>query len=144
MHINQLKDSKYLKKEDCGLGILVTIKGLTQENIAMEGQPQEMVWLLHFMENVKPMVFKSTNQQLTAQAVGSEETDDWVGKKIVLYNDPSVTMSGKLTGGIRVRAPRNQAVKPPAVQVQATAPTPIVPVRGPAAEGGVADEDIPF
>lgn len=140
MHINQLKESKYLKKEDCGQGILVTIKGLSQENMAMEGDPQELKWVLHFMENIKPMALNSTNAQLIAQVAQSEETDDWPGKKIVLYSDPSISFGGKLVGGIRVRAPRNQPPKP----MMANPAPPPQPVRGPAAEGGVADEDIPF
>lgn len=142
MHINQLKDSKFLKKEDCGQGILVTIKGLTQENIAMEGQAQEMVWLLHFMENVKPLVFKPVNQQLTALAVGSEETDDWIGKKIVLFHDPTITMSGKIVGGIRVRAPRNQAPKP--VTTSPPQPAPMPHVERQTAQAEDSSDDPPF
>jgi hypothetical protein len=136
MHINQLKDSKYLKKEDCGQGILVTIKGLSEENMAMEGQPPEMKWVLHFMENVKPMALNSTNAQLIAKITNSEETDNWPGHKIVLYEDPNISFGGKLVGGIRVRAPRNQPPKP--------APLPPTPIRGPEAEGGVEDSSIPF
>lgn len=121
MHINQLKDSKYLKKEDCGPGILVTIKALTEEDIAMEGAAPDIKWLLHFHEPVKPLILKTTNAQLIAQITKSEETDHWPGHKIVLYNDPTVPMSGKLVGGIRIRAPRNQAPKP----APALAPTPM-------------------
>lgn len=112
MHINQLKDSKFLKKEDCGAGILVTIKGLTEENMAMENAAPEMRWCLHFNEDCKPMTLNSTNAQIIASIVGSEETDNWAGHKIVLYSDPNISFGGKLVGGIRVRAPRNQAPKP--------------------------------
>lgn len=138
MHINQLKDSKFLKKEDCGQGILVTIKGLTEENMAMEGAAPEMKWCLHFNEVAKPMTLNSTNAQIVAGIVKSEETDDWVGHRIVLYSDPNISFGGKLVGGIRVRAPRNQPTKP------APAPTPPQPLRGPATEGGVEDSEIPF
>ncbi len=111
MHINQLKESNYLKKEDCDPAILVTIKGdLTQENLAMEGKPEEKKWLIHFEELEKPMVLNSTNAQLIAMAVGSENSEDWSGKQIVLYNDPNVSFQGKLVGGIRVRvrAPKSK------------------------------------
>lgn len=132
MHINQLKESKYLKKEDCGQGILVTIKGLSEENMAMEGQPPEMKWVLHFMEAVKPMALNSTNAQLIAKVANSEETDHWPGHKIVLYEDPNISFGGKLVGGIRVRAPRNQAPKP------TPAPTPM-----PHVERTAQEEDLP-
>jgi len=147
MHINQLKESKFLKKEDCGPGILVTISKLTEENMAMEGDKPDMKWCVHFMEDVKPLALGSTNAQLIAAAVGSEETDDWAGKKIVVYSDPSIMFKGKVTGGIRVRAPRNvgkQPVQPtpiPAVPVAVAAPaTPTSVGTSPAA----ADDDIPF
>lgn len=104
MHINQLKESNYLKKEDCNPPLLVTIDHIDQKNIALEGDPPDMKWCLHFAEDVKPMICNSTNAQLIAMAVGSEETDDWAGKQIVLYNDPNVSYQGKLVGGVRVRA----------------------------------------
>ena len=37
MNIADLKESKYLKKEDCGQGILVTIRSMSQNNMAQEG-----------------------------------------------------------------------------------------------------------
>lgn len=147
MHINQLKESKYLKKEDCGPGILVTIKGLSEENMAMEGQAPDMKWCIHFQEAPKPMALNSTNAQIIAGIVKSEETDDWAGHKIVLYSDPNISFQGKLVGGIRVRAPRNQPAKPALAQpavAPAPAPAPTAPVRGPEAEGGVSDDDVPF
>lgn len=64
------------------------------------------------------MVMNSTNLQLAAQALGSDDTDHWIGKQVVLYNDPSVQFQGKLIGGIRIRAPKKrpgtQAVPEPA------------------------------
>lgn len=110
MNINEIKKSNFIKKEDCGSGILVTIKGLVQENVAMEGSPEDMQWCLIFNELEKPMILKSTNAQLIASILKSEETDDWIGKKVVLYNDPNVVMKGKVTGGLRVRAPKTKAV----------------------------------
>lgn len=77
---------------------------LDQKNVALEGEPEDLKYCLHFKEDVKPMILNSTNAQLIARAVGSEETEDWPGKQIVLYNDPNVSFQGKLVGGIRVRA----------------------------------------
>lgn len=108
MHINDMKESKYLKKEDVGDGILVTIKSLDNQNVAPDNQEPENKYLLHFVEDIKPFVLNWTNIQLIAKACESEDTDDWKGKKIVLYNDPSVSFGNKLTGGIRVRAPRQK------------------------------------
>lgn len=111
MHINELRESKFLKKEDCGNGVLLTIRKIFQENIAKEGAPPEMKWCVEFDEIEKPMVLNSTNGQLIAQITGSEDTDNWTGRKIVLYLDPSVSFGGKIVGGIRARAPRGKAAE---------------------------------
>lgn len=124
-NISVLKSSKYLKKEDCGQGILVTITGCTEENVAKEGSPEELKWCLHFAETEKPMVLNSTNGQIIAGFVGSDNTDDWTNRKIVLYADPNITFGGKLIGGIRARAPRTpQAAAKPAAAPKPTAPAP--------------------
>jgi len=105
-NISVLKESNFIKKEDCEPPILVTIERVSQENVAKEGAPQELKWCIHFREVDKPMVLNSTNGQIIAQITGSPETDNWTGKQVVLYHDPSVSFGGKLVGGIRCRAPR--------------------------------------
>ncbi len=112
MHINQLKNSNFLKKEDVGEAALVTISTVTEENVAKEGATPEMKWAIHFDEFDKPMILNSTNGQLIAKITGSEESDEWSGKKIVLYHDPNVSFGGKLIGGIRVRAAKKGAAAP--------------------------------
>lgn len=141
MNIALLKDSKFLKKEDCGPGILVTIRELTQENVAKEGAPEELKWALHFEETDKPMILNNTNGQIIASITGSPETDDWAGHKIVLFSDPNVSFGGKLIGGIRARAPK---VKQPAAPMPkpatkpATKPAPVDPGPEPGAD------DVPY
>jgi hypothetical protein len=108
-NISVLKTSNFIKKEDCDPPALVTIDRVAEENVAKEGAPHEMKWCIYFKEIDKPMVLNSTNGQIIAQITGSQETDDWAGKKIVIYHDPSVSFGGKLVGGIRCRAPRGPA-----------------------------------
>ena len=131
MKIGEMMPSKYLKKEDVGRGALVTIKGLARTNVAMDGEPAENKYVLYFNEFEKPLVLNSTNIHLCAQICGSEDTDDWNGKQLVLYTDPNVSFGGKLIGGLRVRAPRlGHAV----ANIQAPPPPPPVPF----------DDDIPW
>lgn len=143
MHINQLKESNFLKKEDCGNGILVTIKTVSQENVAKSGAPEELKWCVHFGELEKPMVLNNTNAQLIAQIAKSEETDHWTGVKVVLFHDPSVSYGGKIIGGIRVRAPRGKAAQ----QQNAPAPPKPAPLPVPT-EDPINDPDddqsVPF
>lgn len=122
-NINQMMPSKYLKKEDVPQPALVTIRSFSQDNVAQQGQPEEKKWIMHFNEFENGLVMNSTNLQLCAMALASEETDDWIGKQVVLFADPNVSFGGKLVGGLRIRARR----KP----VQAARPTPS-PQRRPA------------
>lgn len=124
MHISNLKKSNFLTRGEVGNGVLLTIRTITQENVAKEGAPEELRWCLHFDEVDKPMVLNSTNGQIIAAITKSEETDTWVGHKIVAYDDPNVSFGGKLVGGIRVRAPRNQPQKSAAKPAPAPAPAP--------------------
>jgi hypothetical protein len=107
MNVNQLKQSKFLTRSDVGKGVLATIRGdVYQENVAKEGAPEDLKWVIEFEELEKPMVLNSTNGQLIAHITKSEESENWRGHKVVLYDDPSVSFGGKLVGGIRIRAPK--------------------------------------
>jgi hypothetical protein len=110
-NIHQMKTSKFLKKEDVGNGMLVTIKGFDQQNVAMDDQPEEQKFVLYFFEDINPMVLNWTNIQLCAKATGTENPQEWNGKKIVLFNDPNVSFGGKLIGGIRIREVRGKAAE---------------------------------
>jgi len=134
MRAGEMIESKFLKKDDVGgeRGMLVTIATLKQANVAMQGADPEMKWTMSFEELDKPLVLNSTNIHACAKACGSEETDDWTGMKIVLYEDPNVSFGGKVTGGIRIRAQRVQAA-------------PVVPQRKtPMQQIQDAPDDIPF
>lgn len=124
-----------------GKGTLATIKEVYQDNVAKEGAPEELRWCIAFNEIEKPMVLNSTNGQIIAQITKQDDTDHWTGAKIVLYDDPSVSFGGKLVGGIRVRAPRNQPTMPK--------PSAKPPVAAPVAEpsdndGGPIDDGHDF
>ncbi len=121
MRIGEMKSSKFLKKEDAGTGKLVTIAKLDQQNVALDDQEPEMKWVIHFQEFDKGMALNWTNIQLIAKALGSDETNDWLGKKIVIYDDPNVSYGGKLTGGIRVRAQKITATE---AKIEAPLPNP--------------------
>lgn len=124
MNINQLKQSRFLTRADVGPGTLVTIKEIFQDNVAKEGAPEELRWCISFVELEKPMVLNSTNGQIIAQICKNEDTDHWAGHKVVLYDDPSVSFGGKLVGGIRARAPRNQPAQAPKPVARPAQPAP--------------------
>lgn len=108
--------SKYLSKSDVGEdGLVLTIKGFRMETIESdEGNEDKMV--MHFVEDVKPMVLNRTNSQLVSVATGANKVGDAKGKQIIVYNDPTVGFGGKITGGLRIRkiggAPKQAATRP--------------------------------
>jgi len=114
----------------------------------MEGEPEKLRWVLYFDEAEKGLVLNSTNAQIIGQFLGSEETDTWTGKKVVLYDDPSVAFGHKLVGGIRARAPRNQPATPPAAAKPVFKPQPqqtALPTAFPESDGGPPDDSsMPF
>lgn len=112
-------EGKYLKKEDVGRGVLATIKTIVRRNVAAEGSDdEEHKWCLVFHELQKPLVLNQTNIQLCEEACESDDTDRWIGKRIVLYTDPNVMYAGKRVGGIRVRAPKPGAALPAPVATE--------------------------
>jgi len=103
-NIDELKTSRFLKKEDCDPPVRFIIDHVEEQDVAPIGEPRELKWCLFSRNGVKPMVLNSTNAQLIARALGSKNTDDWTGKEIELYWDQNVSFQGKLVGGIRARA----------------------------------------
>lgn len=96
-------ESKYLKKEDVGEGgLILTIKGFSREELEADGEKEEKT-IMHFVENVKPMVLNRTNAQLIPIITGATVARDAKGKKVIVYNDPTVGFGGKITGGLRLR-----------------------------------------
>lgn len=115
-NVNEMIESKYLKKEDVGTGTLGTVAKFERVNIAKEGQSPEWKWALFVEELDKPLLLNSTNIRLLEMIFNSPDTDDWIGNKVVLYNDPSIQFQGKLTGGIRLRAPKTQKKAAPTIE----------------------------
>jgi len=106
MKIGNMKESKFLKKEDFGTtGKNVVIERLTSEDVSMQDKPEEMKHIIYFQGMQKGLVLNWANIQLIASVTGSEETDDWIGKTVNAYEDPTIMFGGNLVGGIRVRAP---------------------------------------
>ncbi len=100
--------SKYLKKRDVGVGVLCTINGVEQVNVAREEDEPQLKWVLHFKETIKGLPLNKTNIERLEKICGSEETDDWKGKQVVLFWDDTVEFMGEAKGGIRIRAPKTK------------------------------------
>lgn len=129
--MSEMLPSRFLKKEDVPTPALVTIQDLTNE--VMDKDSGETKWAMSFAEFDKPLAMNSTNLQACASICNSQDSDDWLGKQVVVYHDPNVSFGGKLVGGIRIRAAKKPVTKVPE------------PTHAPV-KGGVEDmdSDIPF
>ena len=139
---------------DQGNGILVTIASVELDNVGTDAEPQQK-YIMQFIEDAKPLVLNKTNAEIIAAIVGgddnpAEDTDQWIGYKIVLYWDKTVQFKGKITGGIRVRAARNATQSPP-VPPKAPVRPPVRQQARPAAshpaeapQPDALNDDVPF
>ena len=101
--ISDMLPSSYLKQADIDKPYIVTVKKLEHKNVARDDDAEEKKWLIHFAEFDRPMVLNSTNIQLMAKACHSDDTDDWIGKEVIVYTDPNISFGGKVVGGLRIR-----------------------------------------
>ena len=111
MRVSYFKQSKYLKRDDVPKPVLLTINSWERVDVAMEGKKPEWKCALYFKELDKPMVCNATNLDMVAFITGDELIENWIGHKVVLYDDPTVMYAGKRVGGLRICAPK-QAVNP--------------------------------
>ena len=87
---------------------MVTISRWDQKKF--EEEPRAKL-ILFFEELEKSLVVNGTNNQIATEAFGTDELDEWVGKKIVLFTDPNVMFQGRRTGGLRLRAAVDEELK---------------------------------
>jgi len=110
MKTSDMMESKFLRKDDVGEdGTIVTVGRIDRVNVAMQGDPPEYRWTMQFDEFDKPMVLNSTNIKLAEKIFASDDTDEWIGKKLIAYNDPNITFGKDIVGGIRLKAYRKAA-----------------------------------
>jgi len=115
--IVDMVESKYIKKEEVGAGVLATIKGITQHDVSLANESPKLKYCLEFEENTppldKPLVLNLTKMSVLEEMTGSDDSDDWIGKKIVIYHNPEIMFGPKKTGGTAIRAPKNQSQPEP-------------------------------
>lgn len=112
---HHFRKSQWMTKEDCGDGT----QPLTPAEVYSEaiqnpdtGRADDKI-AVRFKEDgdptpaggtVKPWIVNLTNADKLYDLCGCDDSDGWIGKQIVLFNDQTVPMGTKRVGGIRVRA----------------------------------------
>src|ERR1043165_581264 len=112
MNINNLFPSKYLKATDLpeDEAVSYTISKIKMEEI---GRDKDHKPVIYFQGEDKGLVANKTNCRIIAQALGSDEIEEWVGKSIRLYRT-EVEFQGDTVEAIRVKrkagAPSNHHI----------------------------------
>ena len=75
-----------------------------EDTIQSQTGGDEVKWVLHLSDDLKPLILNSTNINRLVAAFSTDDVDEWAGQKIILFNDPSISYAGSVTGGCRVRA----------------------------------------
>jgi hypothetical protein len=99
MRISAAFPSKYLKPTDLqGKQVIVVMSHVTMETVGDDERP-----VLYFQGKEKGLIINKTNAKTIANAF-SEDTEDWRGGEIVLFETP-VDFQGKTMPAIRCRVP---------------------------------------
>ncbi len=89
--------SAYLSVADLqGRAVVVEISNAKEKRIGDENKV-----VLEFHNQTKGLVLNKTNWNMIEQLLGSEDTDDWTGQKIILQPDKT-QYGGKVVDCIRV------------------------------------------
>ncbi len=133
---NEAFQSNWLKAEDLqNKRVAVTVEDVSLEELEFQGKTERKP-VMRFHAKDKALVLNRTNWNRLADFLGSDDSDDWVGKTIVLGVE-KVDFQGKRVPAIRVLG-----LARPVAQPQPEPPPPEIPVE--TEEFHAGDDDVPF
>lgn len=84
--------------------LTVTIKEVTVEQVYNPSKNgKEECTVIHFKEDIKPLIANATNQKIIQQIYGTPYIEDWQGKRITLYIKDDIKAFGEIVSGLRVK-----------------------------------------
>ena len=98
-----LMPSRFYKTEDVAEApIVLTIKGITKEEVTFQGKAPEKLTIVHFNETDRQMIAKTTVLNTLKDLFGTPSACS--GKAVELFKDKT-TFGGKKVDCLRLRAP---------------------------------------
>jgi hypothetical protein len=103
--LTEMFPRKYASGEDLqGRSVTVTIARVAPELMRPgPGSPEVTKYVLYSVEGKKGIVLSRTLAGQIAQALGSDDTDNWTGQRITLYPE-TVSVAGAARVAMRARA----------------------------------------
>ena len=86
-----------------GQDLIVTIKSVANEVVTGTDGKKETCSVMHFAENVKPLVLNATNSKTITKLLKTPYIEQWAGRKIQLYVESGIKAFGDIVDAIRVR-----------------------------------------
>ena len=100
-----VSDPNYLGEADFNEGEekIATIASVNQSEtvVTAEGKSQKSV--VHFAENLKPMILNVARSKSIEKVAGSPYVEDWPGTRVQLYIEHNIKAFGELVSAVRVR-----------------------------------------
>jgi hypothetical protein len=97
-------ESKFLKHQDLqGADMVLTIARVTREGIKDKDGTEKKKFILYFRELDKGLVLNTTNMKILYSLFESDESEDYIGKRITLWEKTDIEMGGEIMSGIRIR-----------------------------------------
>ena len=108
MKLTEMFPKRFATGEDLqGKAVTLTVQGVNSEKMRPQrNAPEVDRWVLYFKETKKGVILSRTLAYQIASILGSDDTDRWIGKRIMLYPQP-MNVAGKQVVAIRARAAEN-------------------------------------
>ena len=85
-----------------GQEIVATIKSVGNEEVTNPDGKKEICSVIHFFEDIKPMILNATNNKTIAKLFKTPYVEQWAGRKIQIYTE-KVKAFGEWWDALRVR-----------------------------------------
>lgn len=128
-----VSDPNYLGEADFNEGEekVATIASVNQSETVTTAEGKSQKAVVHFAENLKPMILNVTRSKAIEKVAGSPYFEDWKGVRVQLYIEHNIKAFGELVSAVRVR-PRKPKEAPAARCSDCGGP--ITPANGRSAE----------
>ena len=113
-HWKKLRNPDYIGAYaiDPGTEPVYTIKLVRNEMVVGADGKKEECTVMHFHENVKPMILNATNAKTVAKMVGSDYVEEWQGHRVQLFC-AQVKAFGDTVEALRIRPKEPKAANAP-------------------------------
>ena len=86
-----------------GSDLIAVIDYVQREEVTGTGGKKEFETVAHFSDGNKPMILNKTNMKTIATIYKTPFIEEWKGRAIQIYYDPTVKFGRDVVGGLRIR-----------------------------------------